>query len=596
MAIEIHPYTLVLVLTAVASTTVAVRAWQYRPAAGATPLAVLMVGVTEWLVFHALEVEATVTWRKLLWADLQWVGALVIPVAWLAFALAFTGRDDERTERLLGVLLLEPLLGLALLVTNPSHTLLWGEPQVRAVTVFGSDPILVATASPHVGAFAHAGFSYLLLFVGTVLLVQLLLQTRSLYQLQGFLVLFGVVLPWVANVLALLSVTLLDLTPLAFTGTGVALTVGLYRFRLLDLVPVAHDRVVANLDDGVLVFDGSSRIVDVNDAVCALFDRGEHDLIGHRVDDVFAEYDQVLTRHDDTDERTDEVSFEVDGDQRYFVRRLSPLTGRRDQVVGTIAVLHDITRQKQRERELERANGELARTNDRLDEFASVVSHDLRNPLNVARGRLDLARETHEAVHFEAIEESHERMERIVGDLLTLAREGASAESFETVPLAVVANDAWAVVDTGESVLDVVPIGTVTVDRQRVQQLFENLFRNAIEHNDDRVTIRVGPVSSRPVSDGNGTGVPLDDGNEAAPPSGFYVEDDGTGIPDAERESVFESGYSPGGGTGLGLAIVQKVAADHDWTVTVTDERRAGSDLERGGSAGRGARFEFEFE
>ncbi|WP_267640829.1 histidine kinase N-terminal 7TM domain-containing protein [Haloarchaeobius amylolyticus] len=585
MVIELHPYTLALVLGAVAAAGVAVRAWQYRPAAGATPLAVMMTGVTEWLVFHALEVEATVGWRKLLWADLQWLGVVVIPVAWLAFALEFTGRDDDRTQRVLAALLLEPLLAMLLLVTNRSHELLWGEPRLVSVEVLGLAPMTVATATPHAGAFAHALFSYALLFVGTVLLVQLLLQTRSLYRLQGFVVLVGVGLPWVTNVLALFSVTPLDLTPLAFVLTGVAFTAGLYRFRLLDLVPVAHDRVVANLDDAVLVVDRGERIVDANDAAHDLFGREDAALIGAAVTDVFPGYERLVGEAN-RDGRVGEVELDTDGERRHFALRLSGLTGGRGQPVGTIAMFHDITRQKARERDLERANAELQRTNDRLDEFASVVSHDLRNPLNVASGRLELARETGDDEHFVAIEESHDRMERIVDDLLTLAREGANTGAIRPVALDGVATDAWAVVDTGDSTVEVEPAGTIRADRQRLQQLFENLFRNAVEHNDGPVTVRVGSLS-RALTDGDGGDGGDGDTAGTGRFAGFYVEDDGAGIPADERESVFDSGYSGGNGTGLGLAIVEKVAEAHGWTVTVTDTGATDS------PATSGARFEF---
>ncbi|MCT9097909.1 histidine kinase N-terminal 7TM domain-containing protein [Haloarchaeobius sp. HME9146] len=597
MVTELHPYTLALIVAVVVSATVSVRAWQYRPAAGATPLAVLMVGVTEWLVFHALEVTATSPARKLLWADLQWLGAVTIPLAWLAFALEFTGRDDERTERLLRVLLLEPLLGMLLLVTNNAHELLWGEPRVETVTLPGMAPMTVATAHPHVGAIAHALFSYVLLLAGTVLLVQLLLQTRSLYRIQGFFALIGVGLPWVANVLALLEVTLLDLTPLAFTVTGVAFTVGLYRYRLLDLVPVAYDRVVSTLDDGVLVIDQAGRVVDTNAAADDLFETGGTTLIGQHVRDVVDESERLLPPYDGVDDRTEEVSFDVDGEPRYFSVQQSELVGGHGQVVGIIAVFHDITRQKEREQELQRANAELERTNDRLDEFASVVSHDLRNPLTVAQGWLEMARETGAPEDFEAIVESHERMEHIIDDLLTLAREGADPDAFEAVALPSVARDAWAVVDTGESTLAVETDLVVTADRQRLKQLFENLYRNAVEHNDGPVDVRVGTLS-RPLSDGDGLAPSADrsTGEESSPSApdqpGFYVEDDGRGIPESERKTVFESGYSgSASSTGIGLAIVAKVADAHDWTVTVTE--RCDRDDGTADPARPGARFEF---
>jgi PAS domain S-box-containing protein len=215
------------------------------------------------------------------------------------------------------------------------------------------------------------------------------------------------------------------------------------------------------------------------------------------------------------------------------------------------AIYTDITEQKQRERE-------LARQNERLDQFASVVSHDLRNPLSVARGRLELAKETGEDEHFEATEHAHDRMEELIDGLLALARQGELTDDPIPVDLESVAESAWGTVDTQDLDLGFDDPGVVVADSERLRQLLENLFRNATEHAGDATTVTVGGLSS-----------------------GFYVADDGPGIPESEREAVLESGYSGDGGTGFGLAIVNTIADAHDWDVTITE------------SDDGGARFEF---
>ncbi len=214
-----------------------------------------------------------------------------------------------------------------------------------------------------------------------------------------------------------------------------------------------------------------------------------------------------------------------------------------------------------------RANRELRlqRQNERLDQFASVVAHDLRNPLTVATGFTEAARETQDPTHFERVEEAHDRIERLIEDLLTLARGETSITDPAEIRLDAVATEAWGYVDTHEAslaVLDEVP--RVVGDDGRLIQLFENLFRNAIEHGGSDVTVTVGP---------------LPDGN------GFYVEDDGTGIQPDQRDRVFDHGVtSMESGTGFGLSIVSDIAKAHDWTVDVTD-----------GTDG-GARFEFDVQ
>jgi len=205
--------------------------------------------------------------------------------------------------------------------------------------------------------------------------------------------------------------------------------------------------------------------------------------------------------------------------------------------------------------QLERRERELDRQNRRLEEFASAVSHDLRNPLNVALGNAERVRNG-ETEAIEPVEDALRRMETLVGDLLTLARQGQAVGETERASLSTLAEDAWATVDTGEATLDTEAVGTIECDVSRVRQLLENLFRNAIDHAGADATVTVGS---------------LDDG--------FYVADDGPGLP--EETDVFERGVSTAGGTGFGLSIVRGIAEAHGWTVTATE------------SASGGARFEF---
>jgi signal transduction histidine kinase len=201
---------------------------------------------------------------------------------------------------------------------------------------------------------------------------------------------------------------------------------------------------------------------------------------------------------------------------------------------------------------------ELERQNDRLDEFASIVSHDLRNPLNVAELRLELIRDEYESDHLDEIETAHERMEALIEDLLTLAREGNAASDYEPVELADVATNAWTTVDTTAATLVTDTDLRLTANESSLQRLFENLFRNAVEHNDEQITVTIGILAN-----------------------GFYVEDDGSGIPKDKRTTVFDTDYSTArDGTGLGLRIVAQVVDNHDWQIHVTDGADGGARFE----------------
>lgn len=211
---------------------------------------------------------------------------------------------------------------------------------------------------------------------------------------------------------------------------------------------------------------------------------------------------------------------------------------------------------------LERIEHEQARKekNERLEKFASVVSHDLRNPLNVAELRLDLVRDECDSEHLDDIEQALDRMEQLITDLLMLARVGDEVHEVEPVALETVAKSCWETFEPESSggSLDIETDLTLLADTSRLKQLLENLIKNALQHGGSDVTVRIGD---------------LDDG--------FYVEDTGAGIPPEDRDQVFESGYSTGdGGTGFGLSIVSDIVGAHDWEITVTESAEGGARFE----------------
>jgi signal transduction histidine kinase len=292
-----------------------------------------------------------------------------------------------------------------------------------------------------------------------------------------------------------------------------------------------------------------------------------------------------------------------DGSRRWLSINAAPLAA--DAATGgadgdgerVVSVISDVTDQREHERAIERQN-------ERLEEFASVVSHDLRNPLRVAEGRLELAREAHDSDHLAGVASAHERMDALIDDLLTLARDGAEVGDLESVELAELVRRCAESVEPAGARVRIDVDRSIRADRGRLRQLLENLFRNSVEHGStthrsqargDSVersstgsrsktddSVERSSTGSRPQA-GDGvehenervtiTVVELDDG--------FAVEDDGPGIPTDERNEVFEAGFSTSqDGTGFGLSIVERIVHAHGWEIHTTE-----------GAAG-GARFE----
>jgi signal transduction histidine kinase len=236
--------------------------------------------------------------------------------------------------------------------------------------------------------------------------------------------------------------------------------------------------------------------------------------------------------------------------------------------------------------------------NDRLEEFVGIVSHDLRNPLTVADGNLELARANSDSEYLSNTADAIDRMDTLIEELLTLAEQGYVVDTRTTLDLATLAQRAWSNVPTSDATLRTEGTASIFGDEQRLLQVFENLFRNSVEHasagsrtesddstehgstetpddgtptgSEDGVTIRVGPLETVFTTTRGPTGDTSD---------GFYVADDGPGIPQSEQSSVFDSGHSTGG-TGLGLAIVQRIVAAHGWDISVGDGFDGGARFE----------------
>lgn len=197
---------------------------------------------------------------------------------------------------------------------------------------------------------------------------------------------------------------------------------------------------------------------------------------------------------------------------------------------------------------------------DRLEEFTRVVSHDIRNPLGVLDGYLELAQETGDPEYFERCRDAIDRMESLIDDLLFLTRKGQTISGREDVHIDEIVQECWSFVHADNADLTVETDRVVSADWGRLQQVFENLFRNALDHGGSDVTVRVG---------------------ELADGDGIYVEDDGVGIPPDERDKVFADGFSTSdSGTGLGLAIIQQVITAHGWEVSLTESEAGGARFE----------------
>ncbi|MFC3957805.1 histidine kinase N-terminal 7TM domain-containing protein [Halovivax cerinus] len=585
-------YLVGLGIATVVSLGIAALAVQHRERTDAFALTVLTTGMAIWAggdLMSALVVSRSATIR---WVQVSWVGVAVVPVAIFCFVVIYTDRWSLTPARVAGLAVV-PAVTVGLVLTNPAHQLIWtaieASTQPPSGYAFDNGPAYVV----------FTVYSYLLLAIATGILGTYLAASTGLYRGQIVALLVGALTPWASNVFYVTGWVEINATSLGFAISATAFAVAVLEYRLIDISPIARRTVFEQITDGVVVLDREVRVSDVNSSGAAFLDLDPQRALGQRATAVLPATvaDWLAADTDGEDELvTDEGSAEQTGDNRTASRgpTRSTTVGVRErgesrqlsatkttlyddnQRVGQLLILRDVTERHRYERELERQN-------ERLDRFASVVSHDLRNPLNVADGYLSILAERHDDPEIDEIETSLDRMEDIIEDVLTLARHGDAVSDRTVVELSTITDRAWNGVDTADASLRIETGGhRVAADASRLTQALENLFRNTVEHGGTDVTVTVGTIAADGTDGSTGERSAAPDTSESA---GFYVADDGVGIPEDAREDVLESGYTTNqDGTGLGLDIVGQIVEAHGWSLAVTE------------SIDGGARFEIRYE
>ncbi|AOW80296.1 multi-sensor signal transduction histidine kinase [Halodesulfurarchaeum formicicum] len=320
------------------------------------------------------------------------------------------------------------------------------------------------------------------------------------------------------------------------------------RERALEQARDEYEELINGMNDSVWVISQEGQFITANDTAVETLGYSEAELREMSPQDLDVgmsdqEIAALIEGMPDDEQQVFETIHRTKSGQEIPVEISSSLiTYEGEQAI--LSVARDITERKARE--------------NRLERFASVVSHDLQNPLMVAEGRLELLAVDCESDHLEPIEQSLTRMNDLIEDLLELARRGDTVGEKQSVDIETVVKQSWDTIETREASIEVTTHKAIAADRSRLRQLFENLLGNAVEHAGPTVTVTVGDLED-----------------------GFYVADDGPGIPPPERESIAEIGYSTAaGGTGLGLSIVEQVTNAHGWTLTVTESDFGGARFE----------------
>jgi signal transduction histidine kinase len=549
-------YRALLLLSLVVGLFLLYQAARHRDRPGAKPLFVLVTGA---LLYVSVKLTVSVvrgTPTVFVVTRFNPLGAGLATVGFFLLVIEYTGIKNPVSKRTSTGVVLVPAVVSALAVIDVEY--LWVPVGPDSSTLSGYAWEFTSVA------LANQLYMNLLLFAGIGLLVRRGAQSPTVFRVQVGALILSALGPLVGNLAFQFGYVQFNLTPVMFMISGALIAWAILRAGFLDLIPIGRETVFDHFDASVVTLDKDHRVIDLNKRSYQIFDVDDAGtVVGDHIDELFADYPTFRERYWTVTASDSKHEPPVEFDGSYYTVEVIHLGPPEETTLGRSIIIRDITEQKRREQELEETKRTLERSNEKLDQFAGMVSHDLRNPLNVIKGRAELLRGVGSDEHVEPIERSVERMETMIDDLLTLSRAGESVDVPEPVSLAGVVADSWAAVSSDDVELDVdIPDDVeVEADGDRLRHVFENLFRNAMEHNDPPIRIHVGLLS-----------------DETGAVSGFFIADEGAGIPEPDREEVFEQGYTTNrNGTGLGLSIVEGIVEAHGWTISVGESDAGGT-------------------
>jgi signal transduction histidine kinase len=339
-------YLATLIVSVIISGILAIFFWLRRPAPGATALAGLLCVSLIWSLGYMVEATSTTLSGFQFANDLEYIGTVIIPVLWLIFTIQYARYDTWFTRHWL-LLFIIPAITLILVWTNSLHGWMWYDAKLSRVGEF-----IIYIKTYGTWFWVHTVYSYGLVLVGITILGRLLLQTRGLYRKQITILLIGIALPMFWNTIYIFKAAptyYLDVTPPAFVVAGIIVAVGLFRFNILRIVPIALGNVFENMRDGVIILDNQDRVLNVNQAAASIIGDITSGSIGQPTSLNLANFPVLQKLVLDNEKSPAEFVINKATDPTYYEFSLIPLYDRKKQLIGKVITLHDLTERKKME-------------------------------------------------------------------------------------------------------------------------------------------------------------------------------------------------------------------------------------------------------
>ena len=548
-------------------------------------MCLLLLCATEWSIFSLLSVLSNNLWIKIVFDNLTFIGAVFVPVAWFIFSIYYTRQDRFLKNRHYFILSIIPIITLIILFIDSPNSIFI---ESRNIGHLSDTTLHILEYDFGIWFWVHIIYSYSLMFLGMIVLLQRLIRNFKVYRNQTIIMISAILIPFVGAWKYLLGIgpySNLDSTTFFFTLGGMLLFIGMFRYKLLDLVPIAREAVVETMSDLVIVLDAQNRIVDINSAARHIFHKEQSTLIGQPIASILDYNKALITESTDLLRANNEVELKIDGKRRYYKLRYSHLLNKNDKIIGGFILLSDITDLKETMENLNLSKLAAESANKAKSEFLATMSHEIRTPLNGIVGMSELLETSNlnpqERENLKVLQYSADSLLCIINEILDFSKIEAGKmqidnlnfnlrELVSKVAKTFSQNNQTKAIRFTCDIADQVP-DTLSGDCIKLRQILINLLSNAYKFTEKgNISVKIDCLQS------SGKSVRLC----------FTISDTGIGIPQDKIINLFQSFHQLDssatrryGGTGLGLSIVKSLIELMQGTIKVESILGKGSNF-----------------
>jgi len=571
-------YAIITLIAAIITAFLSVYALRYRRTRGALSFSGLCFAAAAYAMGYVLELNGTSIEEFRFGLYIEYLGIPFIPFFWIVFTLQITENQKFINWKTIMPLLSISCITLVLNYTNQYHNLYYKDIQLDNS---GQFPVALLIKGPWY--WVHIAYINVATLLGNVLLVKYLFKASKVYRNQVLIMFFGSLFPWIGHILYQIGLSPegIDISPVVLSFSGIVYSLGLFYFRILDLVPIALEHVIDSMKGAVIITDLQKRIVNINPSGRKLLNRSHSILIGKKIDNDFNYISEIINKLFES--KTEETVYLIDEANKYFQVSITEIKNRRNLKLGYAIVLHDITEQKTIENELRERETELKKINATRDKFFNIIAHDLRSPFNSLLGMSEILKDKLENQEYKELHtitkiiyEASDSGFKLLENLLDWAQVQTNRVSFEpgNVDIVSIVKEGMLYIENiaKEKHIELennfMEQAIVFADENMIRTILRNLLSNAIKftNRNGKIIITIQNYDSHNIL--------------------VSVKDNGIGISKNRLDSLFDldkiqstNGTELEKGTGLGLQLCKEFVEMNKGKIWVNSKENVGSEF-----------------